>query len=84
MVEKQWRPIRPGYSVYDAGMVLAKGAPRVPYVGDDNDLAYVISQWSFIKGFNEDTAVRLGGVGHLTAEALGGLKSLTTVTEKQP
>ena len=80
--DNQWNAIRPGYSVNDVGMVLKKGATRVPYIGEDGDLAYIISQQSFVASFNEDPKVRLGGVGHVTAMDLGGIKPLTTVTEK--
>lgn len=80
--DTKWNAIRPGYSVNDVGMVLKKGATRVPYIGEDGDLAYIISQQSFVAAFNEDRKVRLGGVGHVTAMDLGGIKSLNTVTEK--
>eukprot|EP01043_Picozoa_sp_COSAG02_P049835 COSAG02_NODE_5050_length_4694_cov_6.388466_3_plen_744_part_00 len=80
--DNKWNAIRPGYSVNDVGMVLKKGATRVPYIGEDGDLAYIISQQSFVASFNDDPKVRLGGVGHVTAMDLGGIKPLTTVTEK--
>ena len=80
--DNKWNAIRPGYSVNDVGSVLKKGATRVPYVGEDGDLAYIISQQSFVAAFNEDPQVRLGGVSHVTAMDLGGVKPLTTVTEK--
>jgi Ca2+-binding EF-hand superfamily protein/CBS-domain-containing membrane protein len=80
--DNKWNAIRPGYSVNDVGMVLEKGATRVPYIGEDGNLAYIISQQSFVSAFNEDPRVRLGGVGHVTAMDLGGLKSLPSVTEK--
>ena len=82
LCDNKWSAIRPGYSVNDVGLVLQKGATRVPYIGQDGDLAYIISQLSFVAAFNEDARVRLGGVGHVTAMDLGGLKSLKTVTEK--
>ena len=80
--DNRWNAIRPGYCVNDVGMVLKKGATRVPYVGENGDLAYIISQQSFVAAFNEDPKVRLGGVGHISAMDLGGIKSLNTVTEK--
>jgi CBS domain-containing protein len=80
--DNQWNAIRPGYSVNDVGLVLRKGATRVPYIGEDGDLAYIISQQSFVAAFSEESKVRLGGVGHVTAMDLGGVKPLTTVTEK--
>ena len=81
--DNKWSAIRPGYSVNDVGSVLKKGATRVPYVGEDGDLAYIISQQSFVAAFNEDPQVRLGGVSHMTAMDLGGIKPLITVTEKE-
>jgi hypothetical protein len=38
-----WRPVRPGFSIYDVGGVLAKGTQLVPFVNDtDGDLAYLV------------------------------------------
>ena len=54
VVERSWKPIRPGYSVFDVGQVLAKGVQRVPYCGVDGDLTYMITQSSFLAAFNED------------------------------
>lgn len=101
--DNKWNAIRPGYCVNDVGMVLQRGATRVPYVGDDGDLKYVISQLSFVCAFNDDPRIRyaralpncfplakldhqprgrrLGGVGHVTAADLGGIKHLRTVTQ---
>eukprot|EP01052_Picozoa_sp_SAG31_P004933 SAG31_NODE_211_length_20274_cov_40.333482_1_plen_1107_part_10 len=80
---RSWTPIRPGFSVFDVGKVLAKGIQRVPYVNNSGDLAYLIDQSSFIAAVNEDPRVRLGGVGHLTAQELGGTKlGLVSVSDE--
>ena len=55
--DKAWTPIRPGYSVFDLGKVLAQGIKRVPYVAASGDLAYLIDQSSFIAAVDEDPKV---------------------------
>ena len=81
-VRKEWKPIRPGYSVFDLGFVLAKGVQEVPYTNEEGDLSYLISQESFLAAFNQDPRVRLGGVAHVTASELGCIKQVARVTEE--
>ena len=79
LVKSDWKPIRPGYMVYNLGGVLATGVRQVPYCNDEGDLTYLISQESFLAAFNEDPRVRLGGVLHITAMELGCIKPITKV-----
>ena len=79
LVKSDWKPIRPGYMVYNLGGVLATGVKQVPYCNDEGDLTYLITQESFLAAFNEDARVRLGGVAHITAMELGCIKPITKV-----
>jgi CBS domain containing-hemolysin-like protein len=84
LVRKDWKPIRPGYMVYNLGGVLAQGVRQVPYCNDEGDLVYLISQESFLAAFNEDPRVRLGGLAHVTAMDLKCIKPVTKVPATMP
>ena len=72
--DNKWNAIRQGYCVNDVGMVLQRGATRVPYVGDDGDLKYVISQLSFVCAFNDDPRIRYAALYPIVSR----LRNLTT------
>ena len=84
LVRSDWKPIRPGYMVYNLGGVLAKGVRQVPYCNDEGDLVYLISQESFLAAFNDDPRVRLGGLAHITAMELNCIKPVTKVLATMP
>ena len=52
LTRREWHPVRPGFSVFDVGGLLAKGTRLVPYTGDDGDVQYLVGQESFLTAFN--------------------------------
>jgi calmodulin len=69
VVERSWKPIRPGYSIFDLGGVLAKGVHRVPYCSMEGELLYIITQSSYLASFNQDPKIRLAGAPHCQSPA---------------
>ena len=57
--DRNWKPVRPGFSVYDVGGMFAKGMRLVPFTGDAGDLDYLVSQASWLAAFDQAPEIRL-------------------------
>jgi CBS domain-containing protein len=75
-----WGPIRTGYAILDAAMILGKGTHRLPHIGMDGKVGSLLSQATMMKAFNDDPKNRLGKLARSTAEELGGRKDVLTIS----
>ena len=75
-----WRPVRAGYSVYDASMALGQGIYRLPLLDKDDKAECLLSQSSLMKIINDDPKNRLGKMKSMTADELGGKKDVVTIS----
>lgn len=75
-----WRPVRAGYSVYDASMALGTGIYRLPLLDKDDKAECLLSQSSLMKIINDDPKNRLGKMKSMTADELGGKKDVVTIS----
>ena len=77
----QWKPVRPGFSIFDVCNILATSVHRVPLLTWEGELVSIVSQSKIVSLLNDDPKNRLGRMGKMTAAELGGKKAVLGVKD---